>query len=1239
MKSYNVVTVVLFVLIGSVKLYAQTVRYVKPVATGTGSGTSWANASDDLQAMINASSSNDIIHVAAGTYKPNRRADNVSVITPNDRDNAFLITNSVHIYGGYPVSGPPVRDIVANPTILSGDIGVPNDSLDNCYHVVMRVGFPTNPILDGFTIRDGNANGTGSILVGGETILRENGGGVLNTNSNADANSNQEFDIINCTFINNTATNGGAIFNSGFFMTNCFLLDCNFFDNSAISGGAIYNGGFAQCAVKGDRCQFINNTATANGGALSNGDNGDLGHFTISNSTFIENNANNGGGVYNGAANPSISALNNCSFIGNAANDGSTVYTTGNVFPAELNILNSIIWGNTVTNGDLVNNGGTLNVSYSIVENGFPGTANSNLDPLFTDAANDDFSLQITSPAINMGDNITYGNGNLDLAGNDRIIGTDIDAGAYESPFGAITPDSAGIVYVNINVVGGNRNGHRWEDAVPQLADALVAAHSDTTITQIWVAQGTYYPLYTPETGLFFADQDRDNAFLVVENVKIYGGFQNANETNLNQRDTTNLNTVLSGERAGANCYHVVVSVGPVGTACIDGFTIRDGYASGSLSTPIISVDGYGVSKRNGGGVHMNESSPVIRNCAITDNFAMDGGGIYAFQTSYSISNCLISDNEGETGGGIYSHLSYPIIENSIIRNNEADEGGGLYTYAFISATTPYITDIRNSVIASNTATTGGGIYLKNRMNVLLTNCTVADNNGNGSIFSESNTYSSVEFRNTLLWDNASGFDPGLGTNTYSSFYSLIQDRNDFPANGNLDGTNMANDPLFADVLNGDFTLLSCSPAINLGSNAEYTFVGGNLTLDNDLAKNPRLYDGTIDMGAYELQTPPVSQIVPTFTQIGPTCSGVSFSLPAVSDNGISGVWTPAPNFTQTTTYSFVSTSGQCASTDTVNMTVTVNPLDDATFDYPVTSACVATDTISPSIIVTPGGTFDAPSGLSIDASTGEIDLSTSQVGTYTISYTTAQQCPTSSTINFTVNGLPDASFQYPNSSYCTSSTDPSPIITGAAGSFSATPAGLAINSATGAVDLSTSSAGVYEVTNLIAASGNCPADTVAVMLTVEMSPTAVISFAGGVLTANQVSGATYQWINCANQAPIQGETQLTYAPSTDGTYAVVVTVGNCSTTSACETVSFADLENLTTQTIIVYPNPSNGFLTISSPVVVDVALMAMDGKVIQSVKNAETIDLSSLANSIYLLRITDEDGTLLKMERVVVER
>lgn len=62
----------------------------------------------------------------------------------------------------------------------------------------------------------------------------------------------------------------------------------------------------------------------------------------------------------------------------------------------------------------------------------------------------------------------------------------------------------------------------------------------------------------------------------------------------------------------------------------------------------------------------------------------------------------------------------------------------------------------------------------------------------------------------------------------------------------------------------------------------------------------------------------------PTFTQIAPICSGDALSLPSTSDNGITGIWSPAIDNTQTTTYTFTPISNPCANPAT--MTVVVTP-------------------------------------------------------------------------------------------------------------------------------------------------------------------------------------------------------------------------------------------------------------------------------------------------------------------------
>ncbi|MGC4040043.1 MAG: hypothetical protein QM710_04450 [Flavobacterium sp.] len=72
--------------------------------------------------------------------------------------------------------------------------------------------------------------------------------------------------------------------------------------------------------------------------------------------------------------------------------------------------------------------------------------------------------------------------------------------------------------------------------------------------------------------------------------------------------------------------------------------------------------------------------------------------------------------------------------------------------------------------------------------------------------------------------------------------------------------------------------------------------------------------------------------VTPVFTTIDPICNGDALVLPALSTNGISGVWSPAVNNTSTTTYTFTPNSGECA-INGVTLTVAVNQPVTPTFD------------------------------------------------------------------------------------------------------------------------------------------------------------------------------------------------------------------------------------------------------------------------------------------------------------------
>ena len=154
--------VLLVALLPAAPARAATTIFVKANASGTNNGTSWANAYTSLITALSASVTGDQIWVAAGTYNPTSSAD---------RTASFGLKSGVAVYGGFAGTETLLgqRNISANPTILSGDIGVPGDNADNTYHVVTSRNTDTTAILDGFIITGGNADWAGPDYdIGGE---------------------------------------------------------------------------------------------------------------------------------------------------------------------------------------------------------------------------------------------------------------------------------------------------------------------------------------------------------------------------------------------------------------------------------------------------------------------------------------------------------------------------------------------------------------------------------------------------------------------------------------------------------------------------------------------------------------------------------------------------------------------------------------------------------------------------------------------------------------------------------------------------------------------------------------------------------------------------------------------------------------------------------------------------------------------------------------------------------------
>ena len=132
----------------------------------------------------------------------------------------------------------------------------------------------------------------------------------------------------------------------------------------------------------------------------------------------------------------------------------------------------------------------------------------------------------------------------------------------------------------------------------------------------------------------------------------------------------------------------------------------------------------------------------------------------------------------------------------------------------------------------------------------------------------------------------------------------------------------------------------------------------------------------------------------------------------------------------------------------------------------------------------------------------------------------------------------------------------------------------------------------------------------------------------GSVLTSNQV-GATYQWLRCNPYQVLPGETNPSFNAVGGGQYAVIVSYGECSDTTACLTTNAAYITDLQLQNTKVFPNPANEILYLQLPdnfENVSVRMLDCTGRILVQ-KNTTTtfmeIPLTELSKGLYYIELS----------------
>jgi hypothetical protein len=589
-----------------------------------------------------------------------------------------------------------------------------------------------------------------------------------------------------------TLTNGATPnfdYGGGVYCPAATVSNCVIINNSAYDGGGgAYQGRLVNCRLTGNRASPANigTGGGANGSVLIN--------------CLLANNF--AGYTSGGAAN---STLINCTVVSNV----SGAYA-GSVWGCTLQ--NTVVYYNFsyYTNAD--SNPGYSFSNCCLSFSTSSGANNFTNPPLFANLSAGDYHLNAASPCINSGNNFGITN-TTDLDGNPRIVGGIVDVGAYE--FQSL------VHYVKTPVFGATPVSPftSWATAATNIQDAIDASADGDTVL---VTNGVY-----ATGGRLWYDSGTNRVTLT-------------NAVTLQSVNGPALTLIAGSHVAGTGpaLANAVRCVAMGNNAVLSGFTLTNGeagwgnYPSGGGVANVVSISAAG----------------TVSNCVLIGNLATNSVGGGAFRVR--LVNCKIVGNYASSGGGACSCA----LNNCTIVSNTAASGGGVFGGSVYGAS--MLTDCR---IAGNSALTGGGVYSCVLADCVLNN-NLADSIGGGA-------YQSTLVNCTIVSNAASGhsLQPTGGGLYGGSASNCIIYYNAALKDPNFSGTdplayccttplpagpgNLTHEPVFIDLVNGDFHLRFSSLCINSGNNACVI----NAT---DLDGNPRIVGGTVDLGAYEFQSP-----------------------------------------------------------------------------------------------------------------------------------------------------------------------------------------------------------------------------------------------------------------------------------------------------------------------------------------------------------------------------------------------
>lgn len=258
------------------------------------------------------------------------------------------------------------------------------------------------------------------------------------------------------------------------------------------------------------------------------------------------------------------------------------------------------------------------------------------------------------------------------------------------------------------------------------------------------------------------------------------------------------------------------------------------------------------------------------------------------------------------------------------------------------------------------------------------------------------------------------------------------------------------------------------------------------------------------------------------------------------------------------------------------------------------------------------------------DNSTGQ-SLTASVSGTYSVVVTTVNGCTGTDAIDVTSNALPVVALGS-DINQCGDS-----VVLDAQNAGST----FVWNTSATTQSITATSSGTYHV-QVTDGNGCSASDTINVVINI-VDTSVTTGF--GSFTAN-AGGASYQWIDCGNgNTPVSGATAQTFVPSTNGTYAVVVTQNSCTDTSGCYSIQNVGIGENHESVFSMYPNPAGEQMTIVVPRAGVIQLFSATGEVVlvqNVIAGKNIINTEVLSAGLYVARFTSNQAT--SSQRLIVE-